>query len=648
MDWRARTLAPLVLAGVAAAVAPAVHADDVSAARPAEAPPAYEDQLIEGGLLAPDDSDDGFAFTGGSGLPRAWRLEAVKTVVENGGRSVTEDGALASFFAATGNYGSFSFDGALRTSGDIVASLWQRDMPFNNGWRAANGLGIVASANIDLVRRQFRFFLPATPIAGASTEWRGPQGWNAAASIGEPGFFTGLRVPKFNGLGGTVVTGGAQTDVAPGVATGVQVTSASRLANLAGTPLGDASARAVFAGASYSGPNGFLAQANVVTSELAGEGTRAGAWADAFSRYGNVLFNYGTFYLQPRLAWANQPITSGIAGGYFRAAQQSARWGADGGVDVVAPVDGPGSTALFATGSARYQYTARTSFGGGANVRTGGANAYSAFGYLDQRTSLGITRGRVDVFHNDFNRDVQFTLDQNWRMPPSIRINTAAYWLHANDRSLSSDRWGVFVYGGGDVNARVTVDGGVRWVSAGPLENRGTTYANVGLNWNLGRGFSLAAYAYDTRYEIAQQLTVLSPITLAGLQPVSLRDRGLFLTLRYEGRSGRPTVPLGGAPGQGYGRIAGVVFLDGNDDGFFQPGEAGAQGVTLLLDGRFVTRTDAAGRYEFPEVAAGRHTVELVPDNLPLPYAPRQQGRMEVEVPVRSSVTLDLGATARR
>jgi hypothetical protein len=640
MDWRARTLARLVLAGIATAVLPTTHAG--------EAPPAYEDQLIDGGMLAPDESDDGFAVVSGSGLPRAWRLEAVKTVVENGGRSTTEDGVLANFYAATGNYGSFSLDAALRTSGDFVASLWQRDMPFDNGWRAANGLGIVTTANIDLVRRQFRFFLPATPIAGASTEWRGPQGWNIAASFGEPGFFTGLRVPRFNGLGGSVFTGGAQTEVARGLNAGVQVTSATRLANFVGTPLSDSSSHAAFAAASYVGPGGFLAQANVVTTETEGRGVRTGGWLDAFSRYGNVLFNYGAFYLQPRLAWANQPITSGIAGSYFRATQQSARWGLDGGIDVVRPVETAGSTSMFATGSARYQYTTTTSFGGGANVRTGSTSAYSAFGYLDQRTSLGITRARLDAFQSDLNRAAQLTVDQSWRLPPSVRLNTAAYWLHANDRSIGSDRYGVYVYGGGDLNARFTVDGGVRWVSPGALERNGTVYANVGVNWNIGKGFSLAAFAYDTRYDVAQQLTVLSPITLAGLQPVSLRDRGLFLTLRYEARTGRPTAPLGGMPGQGFGRIAGVVFLDQNDDGFFQPGESGAQGVTLLLDGRFVTRTDAAGRYEFSEVAAGKHTIEVVPDNLPLPYAPRTPGRVEVDVPVRSTVTLDLGASARR
>ena len=635
-----RELAPLLLAAFAAAFAPSAQAGDKV--------PAYEDQLIDGGTLAPDDTDDGVGTYESSGLPKAWRIEAVKTVVESGGKSTTEDGVLASFYAATGNYGSLTVDGALRTSGDVVASLWQRDMPFDNGWRASNGLGIVSSSNIDLVRRQFRFFLPSTPIAGASTEWMGPGGWNLAGSAGEPGFFTGLRVPRFNGLGGSLLTGGAQSQVAPGLNAGIQVTSATRLANFVGTPVGDASARSVFAGASYLGPGGFYGQANVVTTQFDGEGARTGAWVDGFNRLGPVAFNYGAFYLPPRLAWANQPITSSIAGGYFRASRQSGRWGIDGGIDIVTPVQTEGTTTFFATGSARYQYSPRTSFGGGANVRVGAAEAYSGFGYLDQRTVLGITRSRLDLFHSNFSQDAQLTLDQSWRTPLPVSINTAVSWLSTNDRVQCADRFGFYVYGGGNVSARVAFDGGVRWLSPGLQESNGTLYANVGATWNIGRGFALAAYAYDTRYDITQQLAVLSPITIAGMQPITQRDRGFFLTLRYEGRSGRPVAPLGGMPGQGFGRIAGVVYLDQNDDGFFQPGETGAQGVTLLLDGRFVARTDASGRYEFSEVAAGKHTVEIVPDNLPLPYAPRHSGRIEVEVPVRSTVSLDLGATARR
>jgi hypothetical protein len=49
--------------------------------------------------------------------------------------------------------------------------------------------------------------------------------------------------------------------------------------------------------------------------------------------------------------------------------------------------------------------------------------------------------------------------------------------------------------------------------------------------------------------------------------------------------------------------------------------EAGVGGVTIVLNGRFSTRTDAQGFYSFPAVAAGTHQVEMVLDNLPLPRA---------------------------
>jgi len=125
-------------------------------------------------------------------------------------------------------------------------------------------------------------------------------------------------------------------------------------------------------------------------------------------------------------------------------------------------------------------------------------------------------------------------------------------------------------------------------------------------------------------------------------------DRGVLLILRYETRAGSMAAPLGGNPGSGAGRVAGMVFLDANEDGRFAAGEQGAANVTVVLDGRYSTRTDAQGRFEFPAVAAGTHRITVMPDNLPLPWALLNDGRVEIDVSVRGTVNVDMPAQRLR
>jgi SdrD B-like domain len=121
-------------------------------------------------------------------------------------------------------------------------------------------------------------------------------------------------------------------------------------------------------------------------------------------------------------------------------------------------------------------------------------------------------------------------------------------------------------------------------------------------------------------------------------------QRGVFLTLRFQESRGGHFVPLGGAPGAGSGRLTGVVYLDTNENGRFDAGESGAPNITVILDGRFSTRTDANGRFDFPAVAAGHHVLTVQQDNLPLPWTLVNQGRTEVDVGTRDRVDVNIGA----
>ena len=126
------------------------------------------------------------------------------------------------------------------------------------------------------------------------------------------------------------------------------------------------------------------------------------------------------------------------------------------------------------------------------------------------------------------------------------------------------------------------------------------------------------------------------------------QERGVFLTLRYKRASGLHFAPLGGGPGGASGEIGGMVYLDANNNGRADAGEAGAPNVTVVLDGRFSVQTDAGGRFYFPAVATGHHLITVVSDNLPLPWALAGDGRVQVDVTTRNRTEVDVAAQRMR
>jgi hypothetical protein len=106
--------------------------------------------------------------------------------------------------------------------------------------------------------------------------------------------------------------------------------------------------------------------------------------------------------------------------------------------------------------------------------------------------------------------------------------------------------------------------------------------------------------------------------------------------------------PLGGAPGSGAGNIVGYLYFDTNDNDRRDANETGAANVTILLDGRFSTRTDNEGKFEFPLVAVGTHAIRVIPDNLPLPYFVAGDDKRQVVVRTRESAMVEIAATVRK
>jgi len=655
---------------IAALNAPS-HAQTAPQAPPAPAP-TYQDRYIAGGTLSPDLSTEGYGTSETGGLARSIRIDGVVSVLDQQGPDAPprthENGAIVDTQWDTASYGAWSADAAARTGGSsrpgvshdyrtASFSLHERGMPFDDGWQADDALGDINAPLINLARVQPRFLLAQGPMEGVETEWRGPSALQFVAGAGKPGIYDGIKVPTFQTLGGSTATLGAQWAPASQWALGGEL-AAARDVSLYYQPLGTFATMATERISSTTGlltavwqDGGSRAQINVIDGTVDGNGNSLGVWVDASHAHGAMTQTFGAFRIDPNLAWGNQLITSDAQGGYYRVDYQSRRWLADFGVDQVSSVSGTGSSTTFVNGDARYQLSRDLGLGGVVNVRrSASASAWSVEAYLDDANSYGIGRGQLDYATDPQARDATITLQQTWNMRAGTRLSTTAAVDHIRSAAITNVEQDstvvrLAVYGGGDLTARLALDGGVQWATAVQGQAAPSRSADVSLTWQVARAWSVLASYYENRVGSWTPLVVTSP--LAPPTPAVIAaagERGVFLTVRYQEAHGAHFVPLGGMPGSGSGRLSGVVYLDMNENGRYDAGESGAANVAVILDGRFSVRSDSNGRFDFPAVAAGHHVLSVQADNLPLPWTLANSGRTEVDVATRARTEANIGA----
>ncbi len=661
------------LAALAAATPPA------RAQAVAPPPPVYEDRLIGGGTLAPDISQGDYYTADSSGLSRSVRIDAVASTLEGQGANpqptAHENGIVATGQWETANWGDWSGNLGARIGGtnDFYTggsdehtsfSLHQRNMPFDGGWQADNGIGDLNMPQINLARQQPRFILASGTMLGADTEWRGPDGLQLLAGAGEPGVFDGIKVPTFQTLGGSTATVGAQWSPAPQWTLGGEYAGAHD-ANLYYQPPGLSLLPSEISDERITSNTGLLsaawqqgsmhAQLNVIDGTVGSDGNAFGVWSDASYTHGAYTQNFGAFRIDPNLAWGNQLITSDVEGGYYRIGYQSRRWVADFGVDEVRTVSGLGTNSTFLNGDTRYQLSRDTGVGGVVNVLLasdgGTENAWSLQGYVDNANEWGTGRVQGTYATSSQASDASVLLQQSWTMGTGTRLATSigADEVHTDQLGLQPAANSTLVrlaaYGGGDLTARLSLDGNLQWATAVQGRVAPSTSADVSLTYQMTHAWELLLTYYENRVGSWTPLVVQSPLTPPVPTPqASMGERGIFLTLRWQDARGSHFAPLGGPPGTGAGRVSGVVYLDDNENGRFDAGEAGAANVTVILDGSFSTRTDANGRFDFPAVAAGHHVITVQGDSLALPWTLVNGGRTEFEVSTRERTQVYIGA----
>lgn len=621
----------------------------VLAADPAPAPaPEYEDKLISGGKLEPLVDEGADATYNPEGPARSWKVEGFLSDIDQGGTIRHENGMVLAARLDTLQYGALSLDATLRGAGTAsVVTVWQRGLAFDNGWVANNGLGTLNTPAIDLTRNQFRFYLPTFPVLGVSTEWLHKADLQLQASIGTPGQYDGIRVAGFSRLGGSVATAGAQLRVDSNLTIGAQMADARDVPTQLDTtqPSPKISARSFIVAALWHDKDGQL-QFNLLDSEQEASRHGLAAWADGERREGRLMQNYGIFRFEPNMTWGYTPINSDLQGGYYRVSYTSQQWNWSLGVDGVAPVsDTPGTRGWYTTGNARYQMDTTTGVGGGATVRTGqGPAAIASYAFVDKQTWLGTTRAQLDVVSaSGSEHSQQITLDQAWPTQVGLRLSTSLQAGVQKTTDTDVRRVALSVFGGIDLTNNLSLEGSLRYAVDRDVNRTTGLFANVGVVWKLSPRWSVIGTFYDNRTDVTPFAT-LEPVVPVQPLPVIPKDRAFFLNVRYEDHAGTPVAPLGGAPGAGAGALVGYIYYDANNNGRRDASEQGAANLTIVLDGRFGTRSDKDGRFEFPLLASGTHTITVIPDNLALPYAISNEGRREVIVHTRETTMLEVAA----
>lgn len=614
----------------------------------------YVDRVIENLPPEPAVEHEAYAYDS-DGLPRFLRLETRLGTEPFDPTRSTRIGFGIYGLLETPNHGTLSVDGTYAPrdrSGTVT--LRQRAMPLDGGWLTSNELGVISTPAPNVTRLPSRVYVPSAILQGASTEWENPgQGVQLQASTGEPGQLEFLPASGFRRLPGRRTTLGGQwrinaTGADPLASQGWTVAlkhEDARDVSGLDAPLlpGDiVDANSTLLALRHEGSEHRI-QGQVVRTQASDvTGARNGFWIDGEWDDGPRRYGAGAYRLEPDLSWAQLPLANNVVGAYLRSSWRTRQWSAEGSVDWLDSVSGPGNSGYFATGSARWRINRDHTLGVGSTVRHFNGNAWSTYGDWRFQNSWGASGLRLEFAGGDDQADSRgLTWDQDWHVPQSWSLSTslgaAAYEATASQSAETV--WNAAVSLSAPLTSNASLRGNLNTERSNNDQERHSL--NLGANWRIDSRWSLEGnFNRSTgRSPFSASLDPLAPpLPLVNAES----DRSFYAVLRYELQAGSRSAPLGGKPQDGGGRIEGTVYLDANRSGTQEASETGAAGVTVYLDNRYAVRTDSQGRFEFPFVAAGPRTVTVRNETLPLPWSVLDEGQVKVDVRLRETTQLSI------
>ncbi len=665
-----------------------------------EPAPAYVDRVMEGVSAQPELVSDGVPNYDRSGMPRTLRgeLRAQSSSDDRGSNSALWANLRGS--VDTANYGAFSFDASgqlldrragQRQGTGLSFSIYQTAMPFGGGWHASQALGVIQTLGTRLGAQQASFFVPTRLVQGASTQWRNEaRGVTWQLSGGETGSFASIGQGSFYGSGNRVAAIGVELGAArPGGASmlppGWGYSAVASHASGAvpqvvpgfGLRSDEPAGSGLLQSLRWETPIAFV-QGNLLAgrhqdatgataSAVGASSSSVAGWLDGALRSADITHRWGVHHLGQGLRWQGSALGGNSQGGYYRWSRTGLRTQVEAQVSSTQPVEVAtgGATQHRAGVSLRHQIDQRLGVGGVVQASTGTTNDLQLSGYAelrrpwaDLRLHAGVeTRGRTVVAR-------RLSSDQAWALPLGQRLSTSLALNStsadpADAGSSASTQYGTFfemaLTGGADVGDNVSLDLSLRALLPQTAQLARAYNLSASGQWRLTPAWTLAGALSMTRSSSVANPGAINPIPVLPGSTASFiypgtRSRDLWLTLRYDFQAGAPVAPIGAGSriGVGGGNIEGVIYLDDNQNGRFDALEARAANVTVTLDGRFATRADAQGRFEFPFVASGTHVIAVASDTLPLPWTAPASSPMRVEVVPRGVVRVEIGATRDR
>ena len=660
-----------------------IHAQNVelnatssaSAIAAAERKP-YEDRIMEGmpsqaelDIASPEYSSQGWPR--GISLQLTRNLQTAQNIKPSARNTRTDtQGLQLDAYLETPNYGVLSLHALAlggRSSGGLTSwSLRQTGLPFDGGWRADNALGTTNLLIPELARRNGRLTLPTPQVLGGSTVLRneGVNGLVFGASVGEPGRFEGFPQSRFVGLGGRVNSFFAQATEGEWSAAAAIAQGSNILPEVAPVS-GDENTRAsrispqgfYISGARNPLTTGTSWQASAIGSRSAGVDA-TGAWADVFWRDAGHHHQASIFRFTQGLAWIDRPLAADLQGASYRYDYHSLRWNLSANIESFASISGLSPNGWYTSISGRRQLSKGVSVGSGFAFRNYGISSASGFGYVQWQNWLGISRLQLDAASiQRGQRSQAVTFDHSIYAENGFSLSTSLSLERLQSIAAPTERprqrehaTSIGINGRAVLTNSVSLQGSVRARNvSGAATNSGTSIAaNIGLDWQISRDWSFGGSFYENRGALSETVLVQSPLIVPEIVNTRPRDRGFFVTLRYATRAGTPSTPLGGVPGSGSGGIEGSVFLDSNGNGQRDGNENGAANVLVVLDGKFSTRTNAFGEFVFPNVVSGQHRLNVLQDDLPLPWTVDTDQKIIATVSTRDKTRIDIGAKRMR
>lgn len=672
---------------------PATEPAPAPASTPTTAEPAagYVDRVMSASSLPPDEgltlkSSDYNA----TGWPRSLRVDYALFSQSGNGRSLSRAVGIGGFLD-TPNHGSLSInanlsqqntDAALNLGG-ANGSTWridQRGLPLDGGWRANHNAGDINTGSTSLARGLGRISVPTTPIRGLGGQWALGDAVDLNASAGRTGLFSGLDLVGFAPSGGRIASAGGQFRLPSSVGSG-RSTAAVQLIDGQGISdfgrLGTAqNTGALFAATAWEGaapwgnglsdgtstgllpaserPGGLRLQGNVVRSNSSRDGSALGLWADAAWRTERWRNTAGVFRFEPNLRWGTALLASDLQGVYWQADTSTRQWQAgfiaelSDSVSGAGPGSGASGRSAFLNINGRYRLDTRNAVGGALNLRTITSPGQALLLNWDQTHDWGQTQWRSDFANAGGARTTRLGFDQSWPVIFPTSLNTSLAWEHVAGGDTPGSGWIWGLLGAVSPVTQWYLDASVR--GAQRSDGAQSRSANVGARWQSFDGWSVVLRYTEARGREPLQTLVVSALTAATSQPLPVTpvNRSVQLLLRYEASAGSASAPLGGLPGSGAGTLGGTVFFDTNGNGRREASEGGVPGVTVILDRRYVARTDPQGRYEFPSVVVGNHLIEVSSDNVPLPWSPVARDPLAVNLLVRQVTNVDFPVQRER